>query len=179
MHRGSLTYFRKWLNTVFNKVDFHRIKEVGPDRAAAEWLLRCGASVKWKSNSEWISDYNTLTEKYEGNKMYIEEIDATNSCIMHYGFEYLNGLMYVKSFTLCKCIYFDDRSIARLSVLKDSLNNLKIISCGNVTDEGILKIAELKKLKYLHLQDLPEVVNKENCIDFLRENLPFCKTSFP
>ncbi|CAG0919416.1 unnamed protein product [Notodromas monacha] len=32
-----------WLNTVFNKVDEERVKEVGPDLAAAEWLLRCGA----------------------------------------------------------------------------------------------------------------------------------------
>ena len=25
-----------------------RIKDVGPDRACAEWLLRCGAGLKWK-----------------------------------------------------------------------------------------------------------------------------------
>lgn len=30
-----------------NRVDRSRIEEVGPDRACAEWLLRCGAGVKW------------------------------------------------------------------------------------------------------------------------------------
>lgn len=41
-------HFWGWFNSIFNMVDANRIEEVGPDRAAAEWLLRCGAKVKWK-----------------------------------------------------------------------------------------------------------------------------------
>ena len=44
---GSRPFFG-WLNSIFNKVDPQRIADVGADRAAAEWLLRCGAAVKWK-----------------------------------------------------------------------------------------------------------------------------------
>ncbi|XP_025775100.1 ATP synthase subunit s, mitochondrial, partial [Puma concolor] len=40
-------YFWGWLNAVFNKVDYERIRDVGPDRAASEWLLRCGAMVRY------------------------------------------------------------------------------------------------------------------------------------
>ena len=33
-----------------------RIKDVGPDRACAEWLLRCGAVVKWHGKGNFIRD---------------------------------------------------------------------------------------------------------------------------
>ena len=31
-----------------NQVDSERVKEVGVDRACAEWILRCGGGVQWK-----------------------------------------------------------------------------------------------------------------------------------
>ena len=40
--------FLGWFDAAFNKYDEARVKEVGADRAAAEWLLRCGAGeVGW------------------------------------------------------------------------------------------------------------------------------------
>ncbi|XP_076067364.1 ATP synthase subunit s, mitochondrial-like isoform X1 [Oratosquilla oratoria] len=70
-----------WLNFIFNKVDENRIKEVGPDRACAEWLLRCGAGVKWLNYGSWTKDYNSLP--IGGAKMHkIEEIDGTDSAVI-------------------------------------------------------------------------------------------------
>lgn len=69
-----------------SRVDDKRIAEVGPDRACAEWLMRNGAFVKWTNDSEFLKDYNLLPP--EGYIRYIKEIDATDSSIMHYGFEY-------------------------------------------------------------------------------------------
>ncbi|KFM83169.1 ATP synthase subunit s, mitochondrial, partial [Stegodyphus mimosarum] len=136
--------FYKWLNTVFNKVDHKRILDVGPDRAAAEWLLRCGASVKWQ-NKEWIFDYNKLQDKDINHAQWIiEEIDATESCVMHIGFHYLSGLKYLKRIKFCKCIYLEDTCMNMLSVTKDSLKHLEVISCGNVSDKGILSISALE-----------------------------------
>ena len=51
--------FYAWLNSIFNRVDPNRIKEVGPDRACAEWLIRCGASVKWVNSQKFMKDYNS------------------------------------------------------------------------------------------------------------------------
>lgn len=67
------------------RVDQERIRSVGPDRACAEWLLRNGASVKWKNFSEYLKDYNSLPEK---NQYYIQAVDATDSGITHVGFPY-------------------------------------------------------------------------------------------
>lgn len=71
-----------------NRVDYERIKDVGPNRAASEWLLRCGATVRYHGQEKWQKDYNHLPtgplDKYK-----IQAIDATDSCIMHIGFDHL------------------------------------------------------------------------------------------
>ncbi|CAG0919978.1 unnamed protein product [Notodromas monacha] len=89
-----------WLNTVFNKVDEERVKEVGPDLAAAEWLLRCGAGVKWSGSSRLTKDYNHLPAKDAGGR--IEAIDATEACVMSVGFPHLRGLEAKRSTLLEK-----------------------------------------------------------------------------
>eukprot|EP00069_Balaena_mysticetus_P008991 bmy_06171T0 len=83
-------YFWGWLNAVFNKVDHERIRDVGPDRAASEWLLRCGAVVRYHGQERWQKDYNHLPtgplDKYK-----IQAIDATDSCIMSIGFDHMGN----------------------------------------------------------------------------------------
>ena len=68
--------------------DAKRVEEVGPNRAAAEWLLRCGAQIKFTNWGDYVKDYNRIPpggiETYK-----IEEIRAENACIMARGFEYL------------------------------------------------------------------------------------------
>lgn len=72
----------------FFRVDYERIKAVGPDRAAAEWLLRCGAKVRFRGFDRWQHDYNGLPTGPLG-RYQIQAIDATESCIMYRGFDYL------------------------------------------------------------------------------------------
>lgn len=70
------------------RVDHDRIRDVGPDRAASEWLLRCGALVRYRGQERWQKDYNHLPagplDKYK-----IQAIDATESCIMSIGFDHM------------------------------------------------------------------------------------------
>lgn len=85
-----------------HRVDHDRIRDVGPDRAASEWLLRCGAMVRYHGQQRWQKDYNHLPtgplDKYK-----IQAIDATDSCIMSIGFDHMG-----KSSTICygKCRWF-------------------------------------------------------------------------
>ncbi|XP_059907678.1 ATP synthase subunit s, mitochondrial isoform X2 [Gadus macrocephalus] len=85
---GGTRHFWGWINAVFNRVDYERIKAIGPDRAAAEWLLRCGAKVRFLGFERWHHDYNALPtgplDRYK-----IQGIDATESCIMYRGFDHL------------------------------------------------------------------------------------------
>uniref|UniRef100_A0A2K5J3D6 Uncharacterized protein n=1 Tax=Colobus angolensis palliatus TaxID=336983 RepID=A0A2K5J3D6_COLAP len=140
-----------------NRVDYDRIRDVGPDRAASEWLLRCGAMVRYHGQERWQMDYNHLPtgplDKYK-----IQAIDATNSCIMSIGFDHMEGLQHVEKIRLCKCHYIEDDCLLRLGQLENlqkSILEMEIISCGNVTDKGIIALRHLRNLKYLLLRDLP------------------------
>ncbi|XP_078262203.1 ATP synthase subunit s, mitochondrial [Rhinoraja longicauda] len=169
--------FWGWLNAVFNKVDRDRIQAVGPDRAASEWLLRCGASVRYKGFAKWQKDYNHLpTGPLETFR--IEAIDATESCIMFKGFDYLDYLEHVEEIKFERCIYIQDECLERLcgiENLQKSLQRLKIISCGNVTDRGIISLYHLKNLSYLFLSDLPGIEDKERTLQLLQTALPACE----
>uniref|UniRef100_A0A671KEK4 Distal membrane arm assembly complex 2 like n=1 Tax=Sinocyclocheilus anshuiensis TaxID=1608454 RepID=A0A671KEK4_9TELE len=128
-------------------IDYERIKAVGPDRAAAEWLLRCGAKVRFRG--------------------FDQAIDATESCIMYRGFDHLEGLEHVEEIGFNKCIYIEDACLEHLSQIKtlqDSLKNMTVVSCGNVTDKGIIALH--------HLSDLPGVKDKDQTVDRLQTALP-------
>ncbi|KAM3852679.1 ATP synthase subunit s, mitochondrial isoform 1-T3 [Vipera latastei] len=171
---GLRRHFWGWLNAVFNQVDQERIQAVGPDRAASEWLLRCGASVRYHGYDKWQQDYNALPmgplEKYK-----IQAIDATESCIMNKGFDYLDGLKHLEEIKFCKCIYIEDACLQRISdtpSLQKSLLRLFLISCGNVTDKGIIALHKLSNLEYLFLSDLPGIREKERTVQSLKKSMP-------
>uniref|UniRef100_A0A8C9EV29 Distal membrane arm assembly complex 2 like n=1 Tax=Pavo cristatus TaxID=9049 RepID=A0A8C9EV29_PAVCR len=162
---GGCRGFWGWLNAVFNKVDYERIQAVGPDRAASEWLLRCGALVRYQGYEKWQQDYSGLPTGPLG-KYKIEAINATESCIMYRGFDYLDGLEHVAEIKLQKCIYIQDECLQRLSETKNlqkSLLQLKIISCGNVTDKGIIALHKLTYVTCRALQYQPTVLGFGCC----------------
>ncbi|XP_066534899.1 ATP synthase subunit s, mitochondrial [Hoplias malabaricus] len=166
--------FWGWLNAVFNKVDYERINAVGPDRAAAEWLLRCGAKVRFCGFDRWQHDYNGLPTGPLG-RYKIQAIDATESCIMYRGFDYLNGLEHIEEIRLNKCIYIEDICLEHLSQTKPlqaSVKTLSVISCGNVTDKGIISLHHLRNLEHLLLIDLPGIKDKEKTTERLQTALP-------
>ncbi|XP_003962384.1 ATP synthase subunit s, mitochondrial [Takifugu rubripes] len=167
-------HFWGWLNAVFNKVDYERIKAVGPDRAASEWLLRCGAKVKFQGFERFHHDYNGLPVGPLG-KYKIQAIDATESCIMYRGFDYLDGLKHVEEIKFNKCIYIEDACLERLSSvesLQESVVTMEVVSCGNVTDKGIISLHRLRNLENLFLSDLPGITDKQTMVTRLQTALP-------
>ena len=187
-------------NILLFRVDVSRIKDVGPDRAAAEWLIRCGAGVRWKDSENLLKDYNSLSGLAYGSK-FIEEIDATGSCIMSNGFPHLSevhpllnvtctnfeqlsfslieNLKFLKKMILHDCQYLDDEALPLLAHVKDSLTDLQLTNCGNISDPGVESLAALVNLKHLKLKDLPEVNNKEGCMKILQAALAQCIIDFP
>ncbi len=79
------------MNFVFNRRDLSRVKLVGPDRAAAEWILRLGGSVKFKGFDHSNSDYNLLPS----GKLLLQEIDATSLSITNNGLEHLGKIVVI------------------------------------------------------------------------------------
>lgn len=96
--------FMGWFIAIWNKVDPERIKEVGPDRACAEWLLRCGAGIKWKGAGTLLNDYNALP-RGDFRRLKIQEIHAVNAAVMEEGFSHLRALTELKKVTMSDCKY--------------------------------------------------------------------------
>ncbi|KAJ4920536.1 hypothetical protein JOQ06_022669 [Pogonophryne albipinna] len=171
---SSRRHFWGWLNAVFNKVDYERIQTVGPDRAAAEWLLRCGAKVRFQGLDRWQHDYNALpTGPLDSFK--IQGIDATESCIMYRGFDHLDGLQHLEEIKLNRCIYIEDTCLERLSTienLQQSLLRMEVVSCGNVTDKGLIALHKLTNLERLFLSDLPGIRDRKTTVSRLQTALP-------
>ena len=69
-------------------MDHSRVAAVGPDRAAAEWVLRLGGSVKFTTLTHWSSDYNRLPSEPLGY-LRVEAIDVSEISITDNGLEHL------------------------------------------------------------------------------------------
>lgn len=133
--------FFHWLNVMFNQMDERRVQEVGVERACAEWLLRNGASVKWAGEQKYLKDYNALPK--ETVKLLISEVDASGSSISHYGFIHFNGCRAIRKVILHDCGYIEDEALKHLHFLKNTLEELQVSLCGNITDNGLRHLKEL------------------------------------
>ncbi|CAL1676477.1 unnamed protein product [Lasius platythorax] len=168
--------FFYWLTIIFNRVDQERIQSLGPDRACAEWLLKNGASVKWKNVSTYLKDYNSLPP--ERNQYYIQAVDATNSGITHVGFPHFVGCRYIDEIKLVHCVYLYNTALPLLSAVKDTLTTLEIRDCKSITDQGVRSLKNLKNLKTLKLAGLPYLEDKASLRKELAEALPDCTIEF-
>ncbi|XP_014254589.1 ATP synthase subunit s, mitochondrial isoform X2 [Cimex lectularius] len=164
------------LNFIFNRVSAERVKEVGPDRACAEWLMKNGAFIRWIGNSDFVGHYNSLPldPKLTGNYN-IEEVKADQASISHHGFDHFSGCHNLSTLSFQKCWFVGDKALLKLGVLKDSLVNLEIIACDMVTENGIKDLKHLCNLRFLTIGKLKNVRNFEKNIENLASELPGCK----
>lgn len=150
------------------RYDRKRVQEIGPDRACAEWLLRCGGSVRFKNWGSFVSNYNTIPIGPIG-QFKIEEIRAINACITSEGFAYVDGLTDLKKIHLEKCDQVGDSmfwslyihilflliffclhigAIARCNKVKDTLESITLIDLVQISENGLAYLAGLKYIKY-------------------------------
>jgi hypothetical protein len=107
------------------RYDRKRVQEIGPDRACAEWLLRCGGSIRFKNWGSFISNYNTIPMGTPG-QFKIEEIRAIKACITSEGFAYLGYLIISLVFRI-------DFYVFHLDGLTD-LKKIHLEKCDQVGD---------------------------------------------
>ncbi|CAF1264403.1 unnamed protein product [Rotaria sp. Silwood1] len=169
--------FWSWLNFVWNKYDQKRVQEIGPDRACAEWLLRCGGSVRFKNWNSITSNYNAIPSGDPGQNK-IEEIRAIKACITSDGFAYLDGLTDLKKIHLEKCDLIGDGSIIRFRKVNDTLESLVLIDLVQISENGLGNLTDLKNLKQITLARLPCIKNRDGIIKLLHNELPKCTINY-
>lgn len=165
-----------WINLQFNAVDDERVKQVGPDRTCAEWILRNGGKVKWVDGVEYEVDYNNLPK--EEIPVRLQEIDASGSSIMTNGFEHLKGCKHISKIILHECNYLENSALKELHHVKDSLLSLQVSKCGNITEPGLLHLISLQKLRTLIIFGLPYIKERVKVLDTLRNDMKQCNITF-
>lgn len=165
--------FWGWVNMMFNRVDRARLKKVGPDRLCAEWLLKNGAKAKFVKDARVHVHFNALPD--ESLPVLMEELDGTDSGIMHIGFDHLEGLSRLRKVVLHNCVYIDNQALWKLRYVANTLEELQISKCGNVTDAGLLQLKQLPQLQQVKTFDLPDVKNIQEVEKTLKQALPNCK----
>lgn len=170
-------YLWQYVCMAFNRVDAHRLKEVGPDRMCAEWVLKNGGAVRFQDQPQILhKDYNTLPPA--NMKIRISEIDATKATIMSIGFEHLKNCDDIKKIILDNCKYLEDEAVSKLSYVDKSLEELHIDRCRNITQEGLLElVSSVPHLKRLQLgTDMPLLKDSESTVVAeLKKHLPQCE----
>ncbi|XP_008186984.1 ATP synthase subunit s, mitochondrial [Acyrthosiphon pisum] len=171
----------QWVDDTFNSLDEDRIKEIGPNLACAEWLMKNGAQVRWKGCKEFVSHYNCLPNITSCNlgQFLIEQVYAgKEASISHIGFNYFKNCKNISEVEFVGCNTIDNKALSKLNILKDYLTNLKINGCINVSDQGIMSLEQLQALKYLELKNLQFLSEPEATIDHLKRKLPECNVQY-
>lgn len=74
-------------------------------------------------------------------------VSAVLMCVFPSFFSISEGLKYLEEIKFNKCIYIEDSCLERLSSienLQESLYMMEVVSCGNVTDKGIIALHKLR-----------------------------------
>ncbi|KPM11998.1 hypothetical protein QR98_0105790 [Sarcoptes scabiei] len=144
-------FFHSFFKSFSFSVDDDKIRDLGPERAAAEWLIRNGAKVVWSKRPDQLySDYDAIvnddTDERKYEKDTIIAIDATGSSINHVGFPYLKNLKNLRKIIFNETEFLDNQALKLLKEFQIDLKHLEIIKCFDITDGGILFLKDLRNI---------------------------------
>ncbi|CAD5231710.1 unnamed protein product [Bursaphelenchus xylophilus] len=170
----------------FNYYDVSRVKDVGPDRAAAEWIVRCGGAVKFDKFNETFDDYNSLIRVLAeldpakpSDQVILSLIDATNSSVSGYGCRHFAGLKGVQSVKYVGCKSLNDMALEIMGKeVGGYLPFLQLERCPRITEYGIKHLEQYRGLKKLIIKDLKNVHKPDRSLDSLKNSLPNCDITF-
>ncbi|XP_076262949.1 distal membrane arm assembly component 2 [Rhynchophorus ferrugineus] len=134
-----------------------RQKILGPDLAAAHFLLHRGGAVKFQGQNKWIKAINgnyELPNTYE-KEWILEAIDCTDMNLYYEGLTTLRELQNLQWLSLNGCSNIDDFCIDVISnVFSNTLIYLDLRNCYNISERGIGALYKMNNLKILYLDDL-------------------------
>ncbi|CAN8000112.1 unnamed protein product, partial [Ixodes hexagonus] len=151
---------------------------LGPDLAAASFLVFRGASVKFHGKDEWYTkkeDGTTGLPCTHEEGWTVEAIDASDMDLVYEGLDNLTSLEGLKALRLCGCPFVDDWFLDRLSQFKDSLEHLDLSGCPQITQRGLSALYRLRSLKTLTLRHLSHVDHLQLVALMLEDAIPGCQ----
>ncbi|EPB75099.1 hypothetical protein ANCCEY_05822 [Ancylostoma ceylanicum] len=130
-----------------------RVKEVGPDRAAAEWIVRCGGAVKndictffgFDKIDDIFDDYNALIKRTAEldprvpvDNVKVTHIHAIEASVTGYGCRHFNNLQGIQEVRFVRCDNLHDFGLEYMAKAVGShLGYLEIDGCRRITEFGL------------------------------------------
>ncbi|XP_051935058.1 distal membrane-arm assembly complex protein 2 isoform X2 [Hippocampus zosterae] len=138
-------------------------------------LLRKNAFV---GHSEWFradhkGKFNWDFLNYKDTPL--EEVDMSYTIINYTGLSNLEAQRSLRTLSVRGCYEVDDWFLARLHVFQDSLEELDISHCPQITPGGLAALRNLKALRRLDVSSLPRISTPGLVIILLEEMLPQCE----
>ncbi|XP_021106645.1 ATP synthase subunit s-like protein isoform X2 [Heterocephalus glaber] len=149
----------------------------GRDIAGACFILQHGGSVKFRDR-EWIrsDEYRRFSaEVLKFQAVPVEAIDASGCAINYHGLDNLLPLKKLQCLSLQRCPHVDDWCLSRLYLLADSLQELSLAGCPQISERGLACLHHLSNLRRLDISDLPGVEYPGLTQILVEEMLPNCE----
>ncbi|KHN78647.1 ATP synthase subunit s-like protein [Toxocara canis] len=156
-----------------------RLLFLGPDLAAAHFLVHRDAAVKFVGDDVWIKKDKKGRYDLPGRKvpgLFIEAIDASDTELMFEGFDNLCELEHLRMLRLAGCQYADDWMMGRIGTMfSRSLEMLDLSDCDRITAKGLTGLRSLKKLRYLRLEGMDHIKDIAKTALLLEQSIPNLK----
>jgi len=149
---------------------------LGPDLAAAHFIVHRNGTVKFANNDSWYKKdlygrYTLPATKTAG--WYLEAIDASNTELMYEGFDNLYDLKHLRLLSVAKCPRINDWTLSRMGgIFSESLEMLDLSNCRRISAKGLLGLRSLTKLRFLRLEGLHNIDGMAKSALMLEEAIP-------
>ncbi|XP_034024812.1 distal membrane-arm assembly complex protein 2-like [Thalassophryne amazonica] len=170
----------KWKNRELRRKNMYfgyTQKFYGPDIAAAHFVLSLKGGFRYVGQPDWFranqrGKFSWDFLNHKGTQL--EEIDMSNTVITYRGLDNLENQRNLKTLSLRGCPNVDDWFLARLHMFQESLEELDISHCPNITTGGLPALNNLKTLRRLVFHLSWNTVSGLVII-LLEEMLPHCQ----
>jgi len=170
----------------FNSYDAQRVAKIGPDRAAAEWVVRCDGKIRFNQSDQIFRNYNDMIEFFDeldreggSSDYHVVAIDATDSTISGNGCQHLIGLKNLVELKFVRCNSLRENGLKFVADgVATTLEKLQIESCPKISGIGLRYLTQMSALKSLTLSDLKGVGEPEKIKKELETALPNCHINY-
>ncbi|XP_052570004.1 distal membrane-arm assembly complex protein 2 isoform X4 [Peromyscus californicus insignis] len=151
-------------------------------QALREYLLQKQVSKVNRKNrfqgKEWIrpDDRGHFPAEFlKFQEVPVEAVDASGCALNYQGMSHLLPLKELRSLSLQRCPNVDDWCLSRLYLLADSLQELSLAGCPQVSERGLACLHHLQNLQRLDISALPAVSHPGLIQILVEEMLPHCE----
>uniref|UniRef100_A0A8D0L9L2 Distal membrane arm assembly component 2 n=1 Tax=Sphenodon punctatus TaxID=8508 RepID=A0A8D0L9L2_SPHPU len=94
-----------------------------------------GLGFRYQGHTDWYRESKPW--KIRSKDLPVEAVDVSGSVINYDGLDNLVRLSALKSLNLSHCPHIDDWSLSRLHAFRETLEDLSLAGCPQVTERGL------------------------------------------